>query len=66
SLSDNHILIEKIDLNNETKSILKVLTPEEKVNEISRLIGGINITETTIEQAKLMINQANELKKDRR
>ena len=66
SLSDNHILIEKIDLNNETKSILKVLTPEEMVNEISRLIGGINITETTIEQAKLMINQANELKKDRR
>lgn len=66
SLSDNHILIEKIDLNNETKSILKVLTPEEKVNEISRLIGGINITETTIDQAKLMINQANELKKDRR
>lgn len=66
SLSDNHILIEKIDLNNETKSILKVLTPEEKVNEISRLIGGINITETTIEQAKLMINQANELKNDRR
>lgn len=66
SLSDNHILIEKIDCNNETKSILKVLTPEEKVNEISRLIGGINITETTIEQAKLMINQANELKNDRR
>ncbi|MDU2025985.1 MAG: DNA repair protein RecN, partial [Finegoldia magna] len=61
-----HILIEKIDCNNETKSILKVLTPEEKVNEISRLIGGINITETTIEQAKLMINQANELKNDRR
>ena len=66
SLSDNHILIEKIDCNNETKSILKVLTPEEKVNEISGLIGGINITETTIEQAKLMINQANELKNDRR
>lgn len=66
SLSDNHILIEKIDCNNETKSILKVLTPEEKVNEISRLIGGINITETTTEQAKLMINQANELKNDRR
>ncbi|MSB16650.1 DNA repair protein RecN [Finegoldia magna] len=66
SLSDNHILIEKIDCDNETKSILKVLTPEEKVNEISRLIGGINITETTTEQAKLMINQANELKNDRR
>ncbi len=66
SLSDNHILIEKIDFDNETKSILKVLTPEEKVNEISRLIGGINITETTTEQAKLMINQANELKKYRR
>ena len=66
SLSDNHILIEKIDCDNETKSILKVLTPEEKVNEISRLIGGINITETTTEQAKLMINQANELKKYRR
>ena len=66
SLSDNHILIEKIDCDNETKSILKVLTPEEKVNEISRLISGINITETTTEQAKLMINQANELKNDRR
>ena len=66
SLSDNHILIEKIDCDNETKSILKVLTAEEKVNEISRLIGGINITETTTEQAKLMINQANELKKYRR
>ncbi|MFR6141295.1 MAG: DNA repair protein RecN [Finegoldia sp.] len=66
SLSDNHILIEKIDCNNETKSILKVLTPEEKVNEISRLIGGINITKTTVEQAELMIDQANELKNYRR
>lgn len=66
SLSDNHILIEKIDCNNETKSILKVLTPEEKVNEISRLIGGINITKTTVEQAGLMIDQANELKNYRR
>ena len=66
SLSDNHILIEKIDINDETKSILKVLNTEEKVNEISRLIGGINITETTIKQARLMINQADELKMNRR
>ncbi|WP_297813797.1 DNA repair protein RecN [uncultured Finegoldia sp.] len=66
SLSDNHILIEKIDINDETKSILKVLNTEEKVNEISRLIGGINITETTIKQARLMINQADELKINRR
>ncbi len=66
SISDNHILIEKIDDGNQTKSILKVLTEDEKIKEISRLIGGTDITDTTIDQAKLMIKQSNELKANRR
>lgn len=65
-LSDNHILIEKTDVGDETKSILRVLNYQEKIGEIARLIGGTDITDTTNEQAELIIKQAEKLKKDRR
>ena len=46
------------------KTLSKVLCAnyDEKVMEISRLIGGANINETTIRQSKEMIETANEKK----
>ncbi|MDY6065022.1 MAG: DNA repair protein RecN [Finegoldia sp.] len=65
-LSDNHILIEKTDIDGQTKSVLRVLDYKEKIGEIARLIGGTDITDTTYEQAELIVKQADQLKMDRR
>lgn len=55
SLADTHFLIDKKVLENGTLSYVKKLNLEEKVLEISRLLGGVNITEATLIHAKEML-----------
>lgn len=66
SLADNHILISKEDSKDFTISSTKNLTGDERINEIARLIGGVNITEITTTSASEMLVMAEELKNDRR
>jgi DNA repair protein RecN (Recombination protein N) len=35
-----------------TYTVVRKLTHEEKINEIARMLGGIKITDTTLQQAK--------------
>ncbi len=44
SLADKHFLISKSDINGETETGVKVLDTEGRINELSRILGGINIT----------------------
>ena len=44
SLADKHFLISKGDINGETETSVKVLDTEGRINELSRILGGINIT----------------------
>ena len=61
-LSDTHFIISKETVGDITLSNVLCANYDEKVMEISRLIGGANINDTTIRQSKEMIEIANEKK----
>ena len=61
-LSDTHFIISKETVGDITLSKVLCANYDEKVMEISRLIGGANINETTIRQSKEMIEIANQKK----
>lgn len=61
-LSDTHFIISKETVGDVTLSKVLCANYDEKVMEISRLIGGANINKTTIRQSKEMIEIANEKK----
>ena len=44
SLADKHFLISKSDINGETETGVRVLDTEGRINELSRILGGIDIT----------------------
>ena len=54
-LADNHFLIEKYELDDKTFTKVTKLDYEGRVNELSRILGGINITDETITLAKQML-----------
>lgn len=62
SLSNNHILISKEDMDKYTVSRAETIEKDQRVNEIARLIGGVDITSTTRKSAKEMLEMAEELK----
>lgn len=55
ALADTHFAIKKDVVNNSTISTIDKLDYDERVKEVARLIGGINVSEIAIETAKEMI-----------
>ena len=53
--ADTHLLVTKTLEDKKTRVEIKSLGREERVGELARMIGGINITEKTIEAAKEML-----------
>lgn len=66
ALAQNHILITKNDEGDFTISKTEKIEGEKRVEEISRLIGGVNITDITLHSAREMLTMAEELRNDRR
>ena len=66
SLANNHILISKEDCGNFTISSSKNIKEDERTLEIARLIGGVDITETTIKSAREILEMAEDLRNERR
>lgn len=66
ALAQNHILITKNDEGDFTISKTAKIEDEKRVEEISRLIGGVNITDITLHSAREMLTMAEELRNDRR
>ncbi|MDH5229193.1 MAG: DNA repair protein RecN [Gammaproteobacteria bacterium] len=54
-----HLFVEKKVSKKQTNSQIRTLENEERVIEIARMIGGIELTETTIEHAREMLNKEN-------
>ena len=52
---EHHYKIQKTDNDESTVSTVVPLSEEERVDEIARLLGGINITDTTRESAKELL-----------
>ena len=55
ALKSNHLIVTKSDIQGRTISNIKVLNNNEKINEIARMLGGENITDTTFQHAKELI-----------
>ena len=61
SLADYHLLIDKEEFDENTISKIYRIKENDRINEIARLIGGVNITETTIKQAREMLEQGKKM-----
>ncbi|MBE7015855.1 MAG: DNA repair protein RecN [Ruminococcaceae bacterium] len=55
SVADNHIKIKKVQKENRTVTNLSVLSHDERIKEIARIIDGDEYTETAIAHAKEML-----------
>ncbi|KNF07411.1 DNA repair protein RecN [Gottschalkia purinilytica] len=63
AMADTHFLITKNISENNTSTSIKKINMEERVEEISRLIGGVSLTTTTKQHAKEMISLSQKIKK---
>ncbi|MDO5754908.1 MAG: DNA repair protein RecN [Tissierellia bacterium] len=66
ALSDHHLLIEKVEGKNESISRIRSIEKKERIEEMARLIAGVDITEITRKQAEEMLEQAESLRKERK
>ncbi|MDI6860503.1 MAG: DNA repair protein RecN [Caldisericia bacterium] len=62
SLGDHHIVLSKNVINERTYLIARVLSEDERVYEIARMLGGIEITESAINHAKELLIKGKEVK----
>ena len=52
SLADDHLLISKSEVDGRAETDVRAIEGEDRVNEIARILGGINITETQRDAAR--------------
>jgi DNA repair protein RecN (Recombination protein N) len=57
---DHHFLVEKYQEEESTKTAVRELAWEERIGEVARMLGGVRITEKTVEQAEEMLRNAQE------
>ena len=62
SMADKHFLISKSNTSDDTFTNFEVLNETGRIRELARMLGGVHVTETTIEHASEMLRLANELK----
>ena len=61
TISDYHYLIKKNEIDGRAQTSVKLLDFDMRVNEASRILGGINITESQIQAARDMLLDKNNL-----
>lgn len=62
ALADTHFVIEKKISKNHTKTIVRKLDNDERIDELARLLGGVDLTNTTRLHAKEMLEMSKKLK----
>jgi len=55
---DHHFLVQKSHESDKTRTAIRELGRQERTAEIARMLGGITITEKTLEQAEEMLTNA--------
>ncbi len=58
AFADHHFRVEKVVDDGRTRTHVSLLNGEERVKEMARMLGGVKITEKTLEHAREMIEQA--------
>ncbi len=61
SLADNHYLVSKSEVNGATQTTLQLLDNDARINEVARILGGLNVTQNQILAAEEMINEGKRL-----
>lgn len=62
SMADTHLLIEKRATKNRTITSVQELSTDQRVMEIGRMVTGTELTDTSKEHARELLNQAKEIK----
>lgn len=62
AMADAHFEIKKEALDGRTVTSIKMLTEDESVSELARMLGGVTITDAVLENAREMKRQAQALK----
>nr|MBP3598101.1 DNA repair protein RecN [Eubacterium sp.] len=62
AMADTHFVIEKISSEEETRTNIRPLSVEESEEELARILGGVEITEAVLANAKEMKSLANKQK----
>lgn len=57
-LADRHFVIEKSAEENHTRTRVQVVAGEERVAELARMLGGVEVTPTTLRHAREMVDLA--------
>ena len=60
AFGDYHFLVEKYQEEESTRTAVRRLAWDERIMEIARMVGGVKITEKTMEQAEEMLENAQE------
>lgn len=55
AFADSNIFVEKVEVNNNTFTRMKILEENEKIYEVARLLSGKNVTNSSVEAAKQLI-----------
>ncbi|MCX8123811.1 MAG: DNA repair protein RecN [Spirochaetes bacterium] len=58
AMSDNHYMVQKKSVNARTTTYVEKLSPDEKVNEVARMLAGEIVTDLSIKHAKELIELA--------
>lgn len=64
SMADNHYLIKKTSTDEKTSTSVTLLEQEGRIDELSRIIGGVSVTDLTRSSALEMLEQAKSIKED--
>ena len=64
ALGDSHFVINKVVENNRTRTVVDKLSYDGRVEEMARLLGGVDLTETTLKHASEMIEMSKKIKKE--
>lgn len=62
SLADQHFFIKKLEVDKRAEAHVELLNNERRVEEIARIIGGIDVTEKQIAAARELLRQSKELR----
>ena len=60
AFGDHHFLVRKIQGVDSTHTVIDEIKGQERIGEIARMLGGVKITEKTVEQAEEMLKNAQE------
>ncbi len=64
SMADNHYLIKKTSTDEKTSTNVTLLEQEGKIDELSRIIGGVSVTDLTRSSALEMLEMAKSIKEN--